>query len=301
MDNTGYKILQNQNKANNIDKLLAQRTLYSIGKGYQGLLLFITIPIPIFISFLINFYPKIDDKNLIFVFLTIILIVLEKVFETIINRNKKIAASIQEKFDLDVLNIKENETLNLAYIDLDIIREFSKKARKDNQKVQKVTNWYSDKIVSLATNVSILFCQRMNICYDFSIRRKYNIYLGGLSLFTFIILLFISLYMGITLKSFILQVLLPCLPIFNYSYKEINANIESIDNLQKLKEIIEHELSISNNSSVINEHKLRNIQDRIFNNRILSPLIPDFIYKLFWSKLEDQMNYSVENKINELN
>jgi len=73
-----------------------------------------------------------------------------------------------------------------------------------------------------------------------------------------------------------------------------------VDNLQKLREIIENKLSSLSRNDVIEIEELRNIQDRIFNNRILSPLIPDFIYKILWTELEDEMNYSVENRIVEL-
>ncbi|MDO5510778.1 MAG: S-4TM family putative pore-forming effector [Weeksellaceae bacterium] len=52
--------------------------------------------------------------------------------------------------------------------------------------------------------------------------------------------------------------------------------------------------------AAIDDEDLRIIQDRIYNNRILSPLIPDFIYKNMWGKLEDEMNYSVEHKIESL-
>jgi hypothetical protein len=97
-----------------------------------------------------------------------------------------------------------------------------------------------------------------------------------------------------------IEVILPSIPIFNFTYKEFNTNLESVDNLQKLREIIEQNLnSISINSSVDVE-ELRRIQDRIYQNRILSPLIPDFIYSFLWSELEDQMNYSVKTKIEEI-
>ena len=103
-----------------------------------------------------------------------------------------------------------------------------------------------------------------------------------------------------SLKKFIIEVILPSIPILNFTYKEINQNIESVDNLQKLREIIENKLSSLSRNDVIEIEELRNIQDRIFNNRILSPLIPDFIYKILWTELEDEMNYSVENRIVEL-
>lgn len=94
--------------------------------------------------------------------------------------------------------------------------------------------------------------------------------------------------------------MLTSLPLFTFTYKEVSTNIESIDNLEKLQEIIEKELDETTLTDTIDTEKIRKIQDRIYNNRILSSLIPNFIYNILWTKLEDEMNYSVENRINEL-
>jgi hypothetical protein len=67
-----------------------------------------------------------------------------------------------------------------------------------------------------------------------------------------------------------------------------------------LKEIIEKELDKTTLGGFVDQEKIRRIQDRIYNNRILSSLIPNFIYNILWTELEDEMNYSVENRINEL-
>ena len=97
-----------------------------------------------------------------------------------------------------------------------------------------------------------------------------------------------------------IEVILPSIPIFNFTYKEYNTSFESVDNLQKLREIIEDNLKSISINDTVDEDELRRIQDRIYQNRILSPLIPDFIYSILWTKLEDQMNYSVKTKIEEM-
>lgn len=299
--NKGTEILINQNSEINIDKLLAQRRLYSNAKKVNYLLIAVTVFVPIIISFLTNFTEiKIDDKNWIYVVYTVIVIIAEKFFEIYIDRCKKTAASIQEDFDTTIYPIPENELLNTTFVDLDIIRKYSKKDKLNPKKINKVKDWYSKEIDVIQTNVAILFCQRMNICYDQNIKRKYNILLITLSAITFITLLTFALSNGISLMKFMLEVIFPSMPIFLFTYKEFNTSLESVDNLQKLREIIEDKLdSISINDS-IEIDELRKIQDRIYQNRILSPLIPNFIYNWLWSNLEDRMNYSVKNKIDEI-
>ena len=299
--NKGKDILNKQNLEINIDKLLAQRRLYLNAKKVNYLLISISVFIPIIISLVTNFtILVINDKNWIYVLFTVIAIVLEKVFEIYIDRCKKTAASIQENFDTTIFQLSENELLNTTFVDSDIIRKYSRKDKNNNKKVEKVTNWYSKEIENINTNVAILFCQRMNICYDQNIKKKYNILLIILSILTFFILLGFSLFNNFSLMKFMIEVILPSIPIFSFTYQEFNTNLESVDNLQKLREIIEQNLnSISINNS-INVEELRRIQDRIYQNRILSPLIPDFIYRYLWSELEDQMNYSVKTKITEI-
>lgn len=299
--NKGQEILYKQNLDVNIDRLLAQRRLYSNAKIMQYILIAITVIIPVLIAFVTNFSNlRIDDTSWIYTIYAIVVIFGEKILEIFIDRNKKTAASIQEKFDTNIFDIPENELLNSVFIDHDIVRKYSKKDKLNANKISRVTNWYSTRIDCLRTNIAILFCQRMNICYDQNIKKKYNKLLISLSVLTFITLFIISLTNDFSLKKFIIEVILPSIPILNFTYKEINQNIESVDNLQKLREIIENKLSSLSRNDVIEIEELRNIQDRIFNNHILSPLIPDFIYKILWTELEDEMNYSVENRIVEL-
>ncbi len=299
--NRGQDIFEKQNSDINIDRLLAQRRLYTNAKKVNYFLIGLTIIVPITISLITNFSKmEINDKHWIYVLFTFIAILLEKIFETYIDRCKKTAASIQEDLDTTIFQLKTNELLNTTFVDAEVIRKHSRKDRNNQNKVMKVTNWYSKEIQIIPTNVAILFCQRMNICYDQNIKKKYNIILITLSVLTFLTLLMLALSNDFSLMKFMIEAILPSIPIFTFTYKEFNTSLESVDNLQKLREIIEDNLRLISTNDTLDENELRRIQDRIYQNRILSPLIPDFIYSILWSKLEDQMNYSVKTKIKEM-
>jgi hypothetical protein len=299
--NKGKDIFNKQNLEINIDKLLAQRRLYSNAKKANYFLISLTVIIPIIISLITNLtIIEINDKHWVYILYIVFAIILEKIFEIYIDRCKKTAASIQEDFDTTIFPLAENELLNTTYVDNDIIRKYSKKDKNNTKKVERVTNWYSKEIKNIDTNIAILFCQRMNICYDQNIKKKYNILLITLSILTFFILLGFSLSNNFSLMKFMIEVVLPSIPIFTFTYKEFNTSLESVDNLQKLREIIEENLNTISIDDSIDIEELRRIQDRIYQNRILSPLIPDFIYSFLWSGLEDQMNYSVKTKIEEI-
>ena len=298
MANKGKKILERQNKDAHINELLAQKRVYSIAKNYQGFLIFISVPLPIIISLVVKSNPNlIDESSYIFVLYTIIAAVGEKILESSIDRLKKIAASIKETFDNKVLGINPNETLNLVLTDRELIRRYSKKYRAKQQVIDKVINWYSLEIKNVKTNVASLLCQRTNITYDFSVRKRYKYLIYVISSLTFLVLLIIALINDLSVKGFLIEVILPSIPIIMFAYKEINSNTESIDNLNHLRNLIESTLSETNINDTIEKKQLRSIQDRIYNNRLLSPLIPDFIYNSLRPKLEDEMNYSMAERI----
>lgn len=301
MDNIGKHIIETQNEDFRIDQLLAQQSIYSNAKIFQGILIFITIPLPIIIAFAIKTYPNlIDEKNWIFVLYLILASLSEKVLENFVDRFKKLAASIQEMFDLKVLLIEQNEALNTANVDDEIIRAYSRNPRTKIKKVEKVTNWYSLNVINLRTNIASILCQRTNIYYDFSVRKRYNWVMRILVILTFLALLIISLKNDFTLKAFLIEVVIPSIPAFMFAYKEINSNTESIDNLEHLKNLIEDTIDSLSIASNIEKSLLRKIQDRIYANRNLSPLIPDFLYKIIRPKLEDEMNYSVKERVERL-
>ena len=298
MANKGKKILEKQNKDTHINELLAQKRVYSIAKNYQGFLIFISVPLPIIISLAVKYNPNlIDESSYIFVLYTILAAVGEKILESSIDRLKKVAASIKETFDNKVLDINSNETLNLVLTDRELIRRYSKKYRANQQIIDKVVNWYSLEIKNVKTNVASLLCQRTNITYDFSVRKRYKYLIYIISSLTFLILLIIALLNDLSIKGFLIEVILPSIPIIMFAYKEINSNTESIDNLNHLRNLIESTLSETNINDTIEKKQLRSIQDRIYNNRLLSPLIPDFIYNSLRPKLEDEMNYSMAERI----
>lgn len=301
MSNIGNLILRTQNESFQIDQLLAQQNIYSNAKVLQGLLIFITIPVPIIIALVIRYFPNlIDEKNWVFVLYLIIASLSEKVLENFVDRFKKLAASIQEVFDTKVLLIEPNETLNTARVDSEIIRRCSKKPKAKIKKINKVKNWYSLNIVNIQTNIASILCQRTNIYYDFSVRKRYSWVMRIFVVLTFLALLIISLKNDVTLKVFLIEVVIPSIPVFMFAYKEIDCNTESIDNLEHLKNLIEETIEGLTINSSIEKSLLRKIQDRIYANRNLSPLIPDFLYEIIRPKLEDEMNYSVEEKVQKL-
>ena len=105
---------------------------------------------------------------------------------------------------------------------------------------------------------------------------------------------------GLTVPSFISSVLFPSLPVFVLAYKQISSNNEAIENLKELKELIETELEKSSINDNVDSHLIRQIQDKIYLKRINSPLLPEWAYDFLRQNLEDEMHFSMKEKVKEL-
>lgn len=300
MSEIGKHIIQEQDSDASIKYLAAQKQLYINGKSTFAFQAIIAVPIPIIISIVTPLLSN-PEQNIIWIFVlySILATFLEFYCEDRAMKLKKMAASIQEKFDTNVLSIVWNKTLlpNKPEDGL-ILRYYNKYIRK--RKVDKLYGWYSNEVLPVNTNIATLLCQRTNCSYDFTLRKRYANTIVLIAASTFIILLIAAGQNEITVPSFISNVLFPSLPVFVLAYKQIISNKEAIRNLEELKNLIENELeSIKHNDSV-DSHLIRQIQDKIYLKRIYSPLIPEWVYDFLRQNLEDEMHFSMKETVNEL-
>lgn len=300
MNEIGKHIIQEQDSDTNIRYLAAQKQLYLNGKSTFSFEVIIAVPIPIIISIVTPLLSKSEQSIIwIFVLYSIIATFLELFCEERTMKLKKLAASIQEKFDTTVLLIGWNKTLipNKPEEGL-ILRYFNKHIKK--HKVDKLYGWYSDEVLSVNTNIATLLCQRTNCSYDFTLRKRYTNTILLLAASTFLILLIAAGQNGITVPSFISSVLFPSLPVFVLAYKQITSNNEAIENLKELKDSIEKELDKIKITDSIENHLIRQIQDKIYLKRINSPLLPEWAYNFLRQNLEDEMHFSMKETVKEL-
>jgi hypothetical protein len=300
MSEVGKHIIQEQDSDASIRYLAAQKQLYISGKLTFAFQVIIAVPIPIIISIVTPLLSKPEQGIIwIFVLYSIIATFLEFFCEDRAMKLKKMAASIQEKFDTTVLMIGWNKTLlpNKPEDGL-ILRYYNKFLKK--HKVDKLYGWYSNEVLPVNTNIATLLCQRTNCSYDFTLRKRYTNTILLLAASTFFVLLIVAGQSGITVPTFISSVLFPSLPVFVLAYKQITSNKEAIENLKELKELIENELEIIKISDTIDSLLIRQIQDKIYLKRINSPLLPEWAYNFLRQNLENEMHFSVKEKVNEL-
>lgn len=112
MSEIGKHIIQEQDSETSIKYLAAQKQLYINGKTTFAFQVLIAVPIPILISIVTPLLGK-EEQSIVWIFVlySIIATFLEFFCEDRAMKLKKLAASIQEKFDTSVLLIDWNKTL----------------------------------------------------------------------------------------------------------------------------------------------------------------------------------------------
>lgn len=289
------KIIELENKEQNINLQAAQRQLYTDAKSVFLLQTVLITIVPLLLS-IINIFNTITEilsiYGLLFSFLDILLI------ERMINNRKQDAASIQELFDLNVLNIKRNLIINLP--DPEIIERYSKKYKKKNIEYKKyLKNWYPDPISQVNEKVGALICQRSNCTYDLNLRKNYNTIMSFIIFLFLFLIVILSLVNELTLINFILTGLIPIFPMLIFLIRQSQQNKKVIKNLENTKKYINEEITVTNNSEI--DFTIRNFQNFIFENRVSNPLVFDFFYWLKRKNAESELEYSIAYIVNDFN
>lgn len=302
MSNIGAAIIQKENLSVNIERLAAQREMYSLGKTYFNLQFIFNILITVLllaVGLLLNYFceVKIDWIRTFYAFT--ILLIDNLVITALINQLRQKASSVQEMFDCDVLNVEWNKILVGEKPHNEEVNKFYKKYLGRVKDLSNLKNWYAISIGEIKTNAAKLICQRSNFYYDFALRNYFIRWVIGIAVTLLIIIVFSSCCNDVSIRTLFIAGIFPYLPILSMALKLYNEHTTSIKNLESLKSTINSAWSTLIKGEAVSEQTIRQIQDRIFLNRKSNPLIPDKIYNKLRSNLEEQMYYSVNLLVEE--
>lgn len=266
---------ERQNKQINIEKLQAQRQIYSDIKFHMLLIFIFSVLVPVLMSF---FFKNIGCIPNVYGFCSVVFIV---IYSGILKGDKECAAKIQEQFDTNVFKLKWDDISVGKRVDKFIIVKKSQKFIKKNPNYSGFVDWYTDNAVSSDYPSSIFYCQEQNLCWDSSLR-KIIVLLSILMLFSILLItLILGLLNNITLKSFLTENLLLLAPVFLYFYNLIIDHTETIKTLNRLKEIssnLKNTLKKKTSCQIISECRI--LQTNIYIHRKSARPIPNWIHKI---------------------
>ena len=293
-----HKIIERENESASIEKLAAQREIYSTAKVLSIVQTLFSIIVLVLLSFGQLLFQSIDF-TLIIATVSLIAVILDYVIEIKISQLKELAAKIQEYFDTYVLQISWNSILCLGKPEYDLIHNYYQKYKKRND-CSKLINWYEPEIHKVEGNIAKLICQKTNCNYDKSIRKRYNSAIKWTGIVTLSLIILFTIFSGLTFAKILLTIIFPAIPILQWTLKNINSNNQSILTLEQLNDLINSNWNQAKNGIAVDISTLRQIQDGIYLNRKASPLIPDYVYNKMRTKLESQTYYSINQLVDEI-
>jgi hypothetical protein len=282
-----------------IDLLRARTLIYRRAKNYQAVALAITLIFPVLGGIAAAYAPALRPFvaffALLFGFVDVVLL------DRWHKARLRTAAKLQEDFDCTVLSMEWNKFLVGAKVDPEEVFEDACKKLRDSDE-QRLLHWYPLAVQALPLHLARLVCQRTNLWYDSKLRQIYCwVLIGGLVVLAAIAGT-VSLSIDFTMTSFVMTVLAPMTPVVTWIIRECNRQTDTVTLLDRLKGEVEKlwETSLSSASEQSVSARSRELQDAIYNHRVSSPLIFDWIYSLNRNSLEARMNVGADHWIREL-
>ena len=284
-------IVELQNRPGNIKMLKAMRHLYSkVGKLTKYYFIFCVL-FPIVISFAKPFISS-EDYQVLFHFMiayNLLSLMAGLWLECKIKKERVLAAKIQQQFDCNVFELQWNRYTFGAQPSLEDINSNAKSSNDED-----FLNWYDRDVDIVDRMLAVIICQRINLTYDVALRKKFLCSLTIISIIILIIILGIAFYEDEGLRTTIVFVAVPLIPVIRWFFSTRKANSDNIEKCERIKKIIDDYLEeYRNNGIVFSDIDLCEIQNCIYDHRKTAFKIPDFIYNKMRSKQEEATHITV--------
>lgn len=296
------KIPEIQNHEQQLDKLAAQRQIYSNAKNVVLLQMFLVVGTIALWLILAFFYAHLKIYGAYWG----IIITLLDIFVLVswIDSLKKKAAKIQELFDCDVLNLSWYDLKVGQRPDPETIVKYSSRHyRKNPKRGGKLKDWYPIAIQELRLPLARLVCQRSNLWWDAELRRRYALAIAVIVGILGLSGVFVGIYKDFNQEKFLMSITVPLMPVVFWGIRQYKAHNASASRQVRLKEYVNklwNDTLEGKLSDTQLEVESRNLQNEIYENRSNNPLIFDWIYKILRNKQEGQMNKSAEMLLKEV-
>ncbi|MBU8900820.1 hypothetical protein KRR26_34970 [Corallococcus sp. M34] len=281
-----------QNFAENLERLAAQRVLYSRGKlargasAFMGTLLAIaSIPTALFCPTL---SAGLSLAALLWTFVELILV------DGVEDKNRQMAALIQEDFDTQVFGLAWNPALGARPIPETIVD-----AGRSGKGDERLKGWYPD-LSMLPRPLEILACQRTCVVWDHRARGEYQLLLTITALALVVAAITAGVATGQSLSNFLVGFAVPIVPALQHCIKTIKAHRRA----HAAQDLLSGDIDMLWTEGVkskgrLSDLKLRQVQDRLLLYRREQPAVPDYLYWRQRSRYEVAMRETAQRLIKE--
>lgn len=291
-------IPENQNTDQSLDRLAAQRTLYSRAKTVAGIQAIVSVPAAIAWSFVANIYPSMKPWAALWGL--VIAIIDVGILDTLQSGSQKDAAKVQEAFDCAVLDLPWNSLVVGSPPDPERIAEASQKYHPDPK--LPIENWYPVEVGKLPLSSARLVCQRTNLWWDWKLRQRYGLVLlcGGLVLA--VASLVTGLVRHLSLEDSLLTFWVPLSPAYLWAVREFRKHQSAAKLSEALKEYTRTlwaRALVGAASEAELREESRKVQDQIYQRRRDSALVFNWIYNRLQESHEMQATKGAADLVQE--
>lgn len=292
-------IFKTQNSEYSIQLLKAQRRLYSLSRRLSLISFMVSIPLIIVSAVVATFFT---GFSVWYAYVSILALLTGQASIIFSTSYREKAASVQNLFDASVLELDSNSLLFSSNVPFEEIKYHADRISKTDDR--GLENWYPESVTELPIQYARILCQRANCQWNLTQRMRYLLGLKIIIIATFFLIIALGLSAGTTLEGLLLYVVLPLLPILNWSFGEVVSHVRSTTSLSSLRDQFEGILNSIKKKTLSDEELLLTsiqIQDAINVSRSSDALIPGFVYWLLRDEQEDGMQFSTEQLVRQIN
>lgn len=265
--------------------LKARQRVYADATRYQVLQLLLTVMLPVGGAILAFRYPESRPYVALYGLIATGLDVMW--IDRAQRRTLKVAAKISEEFDCGVLKMPWNVFVAGKREDAETV---DAAVRRWNGTAQSIKDWYTGIPAHAVHAKARIVCQRMNLQYDSSLRRKYGRYLIWTAGIAGIGLIIGAAVKNMTMLDFA-AVATTVSPAIFWALREQFRQSDAATANETLKGEAEkflEKMRTEDCEDLECEKRSREIQDAIFQRRVANPLIFPLVYKLMRNEFEQQ-------------
>ena len=286
------KIIEHQNDQTILDKLSAQRNLYSAAKRWRNARFICCVFLIVVLSVLKSIWSDCSVLAIILAFAIFISLLLGPVFNNQINKRRNLAARIQQLLDIELFDQPWDEYLCGRQPAAEDVFD-----HKSTKIPANLYDWYDKGIGEVQDqNTAVLLCQRENMRYDSHIRTAFTKLCKWAAV---IVCLGIIVTAVLIYKTDILSVvmfgLIPIMPIVRWIQAVMNEDSKDKEVRDSLESLVAKEMDNAMKGKQIHVTELKRIQNWMFMHRRDGYLVPDWYYIVCREKSEDRAAYSVKD------
>ena len=213
------------------------------------------------------------------------------------------AALVQESFDCEVLDLPWGPTLKIGKpIEHEVVVERAAAYRRKEPSFGSLRDWYPGAVCRMPRFLGRVVCQRTNAWWDGKQRRHYAFCLIGGVVVVLLGVLSIGLARRMQLGDLLVTTLAPLASGIGLALKQYMENSDAAARLDKLKEhaqdLFRRALAGAPEAELATESRV--LQDEIFDHRKRNVAVFDWLYWRLRPGQETQMQENAEEMVRQL-